>query len=132
MQAGDVAPLGRARLPSTLSELVKFWGGGWESQETLGLGRPGLRQGVMLWLRESKGTIVFPGGVPGLGERGPTGPTSSKASGSKVSERESGKVRKKGRGICVDCLCVCVQRRESEEVCWGEGLTMRGVLEGVV
>uniref|UniRef100_A0A8C2NSW2 Tropomyosin 1 n=1 Tax=Capra hircus TaxID=9925 RepID=A0A8C2NSW2_CAPHI len=40
------------RLPSTLSELVKFWGGGWESQETLGLGRPRLRQGVMLWLRE--------------------------------------------------------------------------------
>ena len=63
MQAGDVAPLGRARLSSTLSELVKFWGGGWESQETLGLGRWGLRQGVMLWLRESKGTIVFPGGV---------------------------------------------------------------------
>ena len=39
MQAGDVAPLGRAGLPSTLSELVRFWGGGWESQETLGLGR---------------------------------------------------------------------------------------------
>ena len=103
MQAGDVAPLGRARLPSTLSELVKFWGGGWESQETLGLGRPGLRQGVMLWLRESKGTIVFPGGVPGLGERGPTGPTSSKASGSKVSERERvGKcVRKGGAFVCL-------------------------------
>ena len=110
MQAGDVAPLGRAGLPSTLSELVRFWGGGWESQETLGLGRLGLRQAVVLWLRESKGTIVFPGGVPGLGERGPLGPTSSKASGSKVSEGESGKACKKGRGTCVGCLCLCVQR----------------------
>lgn len=119
MQAGDVAPLGRARLPSTLSELVKFWGGGWESQETLGLGRPGLRQGVMLWLRESKGTIVFPGGVPGLGERGPTGPTSSKASGSKVSERERvGKCVRKG-GAFVWTACVCVCKDESLRRCVG-------------
>ena len=94
------------RLPSTLSELVKFWGGGWESQETLGLGRPRLRQGVMLWLRESKGTIVFPGGVPGLGERGPTAPASSKASGSKG-------------GAFVWAACVCVCKDESLRRCVG-------------
>ena len=28
--------------------------------------------------------------------------------------------------------CVCVCKDESEEVCWGEGIAMRGVVEGVV
>ena len=49
------------------------------------------------------------GGAPGLGERGPTGPTTSKASGSKVSERERvGKcVRKGGAFVWAACVCVC-------------------------
>lgn len=124
-QVMDVPLLGCAGQPSTLSELASFWGRRWGSGKSWYSEVGGDTGGDAP--AEKECCFVFPGGVSGLGGRGPTGPTPSKASGSKANEREreTKKACEKERGVCVGWLCVC--KCEGVRMCVGVKASVLGV-----